>query len=168
MISPMWCRNRLLIIGAVFLFGILWYQVVSAGSNGAIDAALRTLVKVGPLPTFTYALVDLNDDGILDAVVLINDPRYCGSGGCTLVVLTGTAIGFDVVSSSTVTWGPISVLSAKRYQWHTLAVHVAGGGVSPAVVLLPFDGHRYPWNPTLQPIASPEDLVGATILNLVQ
>ena len=164
----MWCRDRRLYLGPVFLLGSLWYQVVSATSNGAIDAAVRTWVKTGPVPSFMYALADLDGDGILDAVVLVNDPRYCGSGGCTMVVLTGTAIGFDVVSSSTVTWGPISVLSAKRYKWHTLAVHVAGGGISPAEVLLPFDGHRYPRNPTLQPIASPEDLVGATILNLVQ
>jgi hypothetical protein len=150
------------------LVGILCCDVASASSNGAIDAAVRTWVKAGPQPSFTYALVDLDDDGILDAVVLVNDPHYCGSGGCTLVVLAGTAIGFDVVSASTVTRGPISVLSAKQYKWHTLAVHVAGGGVSPAVVLLRYDGHRYPGNPTSQPNASPKDLVGATILNLIQ
>jgi hypothetical protein len=162
------CQYRRLRLEAVFLLGILCCHVASASSKGAIDAAIRTWVKVGPLPSFTYALVDLNDDGILDAVVLVNDPRYCGSGGCTLIVLTGTANRFDVVSASTVTRGPISVLSAKQHKWHTLAVHVAGGGVSPAVALLRYDGHRYPGNPTLQPIASPEDLVGATILNLIQ
>ena len=162
------CQNRSLYFKAVFLLGILCCHVVSASSNDAIDAAVRTWVKAGPLPSFRYALVDLNDDGILDAVVLVNDPRYCGSGGCTLVVLTGTASGFDVVSSITVTREPISVLSAKHYKWHTLAVHVAGGGVSPAIALLRYDGHRYPGNPTLQPIASPGDLVGAAILNLIQ
>jgi hypothetical protein len=79
--------------------------VASAGSNTAIDAAVRIWVKGGPLPAFTYSLVDLNDDGILDAVVLLNDPRYCGSGGCTLLILAGTASGFDVLSSSTVVRG---------------------------------------------------------------
>jgi hypothetical protein len=166
MTSQTACRNRLRFLGAVLALGILCDQVVGASSNAAINAAVRTWAKAGSVPSFTYALVDLNDDGILDAVVLMNDPRYCGSGGCTLVLLAGTSTGFKVVSPSTITREPISMLSAKRCKWHTLAVHVVGGGGLPAVTLLRYDGHRYPGNPTLQPIASPGDLVGANILNL--
>jgi hypothetical protein len=35
---------------------------------------------------FEYALTDLNEDGIQDAVVLLTGQDYCGSGGCTMRV----------------------------------------------------------------------------------
>jgi hypothetical protein len=142
-------------------------QVSTASTNIAIDDAVRGWAKTGITPSFTYALVDLNDDGILDAVVLINDHAYCGSGGCNMLVLVGDSGGFKVLSSSTIIREPISVLPERRFKWHTLAVHIAGGGAKPGVALLRFDGKRYRGNPTMARGASTKNLVGATTLTLV-
>jgi len=44
-----------------------------------------------PPQSFTYALLDLSEDGIADAVVLIDDPRYRGCSGCALLILHSSA-----------------------------------------------------------------------------
>ncbi len=35
---------------------------------------------------FRYGLVDLNGDGIKDAIVYFTQQQYCGSGGCTMEI----------------------------------------------------------------------------------
>jgi hypothetical protein len=91
--------------------------------------------KSDVLPSFKYALVNLNDDGIPDAIVLITDRFYCGSGGCSMLIARGTNNGFRLVSTSTISRSPIFVSSERRYGWHTLLVTVGGGGAK--------YGHRY-------------------------
>jgi hypothetical protein len=129
-----------------------------------IDRALRALGSGGSTPRYRYALVDLDDDGIPDAVVLLADS--CGSGGCNLAILRGTGGGYRVVSSSTIAREPIGVLSERRFGWHTLSVTVGGGGAKPGPVLMRFDGTRYPLNPTMQPYAGPRDLTSVRVLEL--
>ncbi len=116
---------------------------------------------------FRFALVDLNDDGIPDALVLAIGPEYCGSGGCELVVLRGNPDGsFQAISSSTVTREPVSVLKEEYQGWHTLTVSIAGGGVRPCQARMPFNGIRYPANPTLATCATGDDLQSASVVTL--
>jgi hypothetical protein len=119
-----------------------------------------------PLPTYQHELVDLNADGLQDAIVLISDPDYCGSGGCTMVVFQGTAQGFKYISRSTITNPPILVLSELRHGWHTLAVSVRGGGAGPNQTLMRFDGKKYPSNPSVQTPAAQTDLTSAQELRI--
>jgi len=114
------------------------------------------------MPSFKYTLVDLNDDGIRDAIVLITDPDYCGSGGCSMLIVRGTSKGFRLVSSSTISRSPIFVSTERRYGWRTLLVTVGGGGARYGQVVMRFNGTRYPLNPSLQPYAKPGDLSAAT------
>jgi hypothetical protein len=97
-----------------------------------------------------HALADLNGDRIDDAVVLLTDPAWCGTGGCTLVVFKGSKKGYAVQSVSSVTDVPIRVSPLATGGWKTLIVHSRGRGA----VLMRFDGRRYPANPSLQPKAS--------------
>ena len=138
----------------------------SASDNPAIDGAMLAWSGATTLPTFDYALVDLNDDGVLDAIVLLTEPRYCGSGGCSMVVLRGTGDGFRVLSSSSITRAPVVVLPEKRHGWRTFTVSVAGGGVKAGPVLMRFNGARYPNNPTMAPLATPRQIEGGTSLTL--
>src|SRR3954471_10399769 len=69
---------------------------------------------------FEYALTDLNEDGIQDAVVLLTGRNDCGSGGCAMQVLKGTASGFVYQSGSTISRAPIRVLAERRGGWKSL------------------------------------------------
>jgi hypothetical protein len=83
---------------------------------------------------FDFALVDLNGDGILDAIVLFKGPENCGSAGCTLEILRGAKQGFEFMSGSTSSREPIQILAEKYFGWHSFTVSVSGGGAKPCNV----------------------------------
>jgi putative lipoprotein len=141
--------------------------VIGAGTQTSAPPALVELIKTWAkksdvLPSFKYALVDLNDDGIPDAIVLITDRFYCGSGGCSMLIARGTNSGFRLVSSTTMSRSPIFVSPELRSGWHTLLVTVGGGGAKYGQVVMRFNGSRYAPNPSIQPYAGPVALSAVT------
>jgi hypothetical protein len=130
----------------------------------SLENAIAAWAMEEKTPPHKYASVDLNNDGIPDAVVLLTGSDYCGSGGCTLLVLKGLSGGYSVVSKSTITREPILLLQEKKRGWHTLSVAVSGGGAKAGQVLLRFNGSLYPGNPGMQPKATVSDLKGAKML----
>lgn len=90
--------------------------------------------------------------GAPQIVVYFTDPKSCGSGGCTTLVLTPEGSSYRVVSSMTIVWPPIRVLNSQSHGWRDLAVRVRGGGIIPGYeAVLPFDGSTYPTNPSVPP-----------------
>jgi hypothetical protein len=151
----------------LYLLGTLLFLSATpalAGDIPALEKAIKAWTKESTIPTYKYAFVDLNDDGIDDAVVLITDNQYCGSGGCSFVIFRGVAGGFKLVSSSTITREPILLLPEKEKGWHTLSVFVAGGGAKPGQVMMRFNGKKYPGNPSMQHKAKKNDLKDAKTL----
>lgn len=106
---------------------------------------------------FRWALADLNDDGRDDAIVLLSGPKYCASGGCTMLVFRGTEQGFSLISASNIVMGPIRVSAKSAEGWRSLIVYSKGKGE----VVLRFSGSRYPSDPSLQPAASRLELEAA-------
>jgi hypothetical protein len=106
---------------------------------------------------FKYALVDLDGDGILDAVVYLTGARWCGSGGCTLRILKGTKTGFSFVSGTLRTFCPVLALDSQSHGWKSLAIALRAGGFS----VLEFDGKHYPLSPDDERRASSSQLRGA-------
>ena len=131
-----------------------------------LDEAMAAWAAPDPLPRYRYAITDLNCDGLDDAVVLVSDSHYCGSGGCVLVIFKGTEYGFEVISRSTITREPIFRLTETFAGWHTLSVLVSGGGIHAGQVLLRFNGETYPYNPSMEPRATTADLASAARLEL--
>jgi len=151
---------------------VLLALLVATGSAGwpaladeppGLSDAVRAYTQTSSTPAFEYALGDLNDDGIPDAVVLLKNP-YCGSGGCDMLILRGRAGGFALVSKSTISNQPIKVSRERQHGWHTLLVTVKGGGIKPGTVVMPFNGRKYPLNPSVQPRATLAQFDAATAL----
>jgi len=134
--------------------------------DNAIGAHMRNGMQPETVPQYRWSKADLNGDAEPDAVVLLIDPEFCGSGGCTMLVFRGKGGAYEFVSLSTVTREPIYMLPETRHGWHTLSVRVAGGGIDAHAVILRFDGDSYPENPTLLEPAAPHALDGATKLIL--
>lgn len=98
--------------------------------------------------TYLKAFDDLNGDGVDDAVVLLQGPDWCGSGGCTMLIFRGLdQQEFQLVNKVTVAGPQIYVLSATSQGWKNLAVYSKGNGT----VVLKFNGQAYPSNPSLLP-----------------
>lgn len=101
---------------------------------------------------YRRADADLNGDGRKEVFAYITDPDYCGSGGCTLLILSPREHGYRVVMRSTVTQLPIRLLATSTHGWRDIGVGVSGGGIVRSYeARLRFNGHRYPDNPTVAP-----------------
>ena len=146
----------------VLLIGVL-SPIANAQEQASIaSAAYAHLATRGdrshpPLRIFSF---DLNGDGRADAIVLLTG-KWCGSGGCNMLIFRGAETGFSFVSESTITQEPLMVLPETKHGWHTLVVMSGGTGN----VLMRFDGHRYPSNPSVQPKASSTQVEQAQALN---
>ncbi len=103
-------------------------------------------------PSYKMAFIDLNDDGVLEAVVYLMGENWCGSGGCTTLILKKSKCSWKVVSKITLTHLPIRALADHHNGWHDLGVWVQGGGIIEGYEAdLKFNGLRYPTNPTVLP-----------------
>jgi hypothetical protein len=101
---------------------------------------------------YSLAFVDLNGDSQLEVIVYIVSQTWCGSGGCTMLVLKPKGSTYEVVTETSVTRPPIRVLDAESHGWHNIGVWVQGGGIQPGYEAeLAFDGRSYPRNPSVPP-----------------
>ena len=148
---------------SLFLLMTLCPAVLAAQSapsvRGAVEAWLATQGTY-VTPDFRQALTDLDDDRHSDAIVLLSGPEWCGSGGCQMLIFRGTTAGFEFLSATTVTSEPIRVSSMKTNGFRTLIVNSKGRGD----VLLPFDGTRYPPNPSMADKATPTQARAAKVI----
>jgi hypothetical protein len=102
---------------------------------------------------YQFNRVDLNGDGTPEVLLRIDGPRTCGTGGCSLFVLRMTAVGYEEVSRTTLTWAPIVVSEHRTGGWNDLVLWQRADPPREAsrYMLLEFDGTGYPENPSMEP-----------------
>lgn len=94
---------------------------------------------------YDIARADLDADGKEDVLALMNGKSsYYGSGGCTLFILKGTGKGFTSLGSVKVVNAPIYLRKNTTNGFRDLLVTVRGGGATPGLASLTFDGKSYP------------------------
>jgi hypothetical protein len=106
-----------------------------------------------PDARYASARADLDGDGREEALVLMQARRWCGTGGCTMLVLTPVRGGWRIVTRMSVTSAPVRLLQTRSRGWRDLAVRVAGGGIPARESVLRFNGRSYPANPSTVPAA---------------
>ena len=114
------------------------------------------------------AFVDLRGAGVREVIVYVSGREWCGSGGCTTLVLAADSSSYRIVTELTVSRPPIRVLTTKSHGWFDIAVGVQGGGIIDAYeAKLSFDGKTYPKNPTVPPARRLADAVtGKEVISL--
>ena len=111
------------------------------------------------------AFVDLRDDGTQEAIVYLTEDSWCGSGGCTVLILAPANASYKLVTKITIAQLPIRVLETKSHGWHDIAVWVQGGGIQPGYdAKLSFNGNTYPKNPTVPPAQPLKDKVPGQVV----
>jgi len=98
-----------------------------------------------------YSVAPVSLVGKMTMELVYMTGSWCGSGGCTALLLEQERSSFELIEKFTIVKLPISVLPTVTHGWHDIAVHVGGGGVSYHAVVLRYNGSQYPSNPTLAP-----------------
>ena len=124
--------------------------VQSAGPHASLKTFLQEYVGGPPSDDqkstrYFTALVDLNNDGIQEAIVYLTGNGWCGSGGCTTLVLVHDRGPWSVVTRIMITRPPIMILNHSSNGWRDLGVWIQGGGIQPGYeAVLRFNGRTYP------------------------
>jgi hypothetical protein len=101
---------------------------------------------------YVAAFVHLRDDDTQHVIVYLIGGGWCGSGGCTTLILVPKESSYRVLTHMTIAQRPIRVLDTKSDGWHDLGVSVQGGGIQPGYeARLSFNGKKYPSNPSVPP-----------------
>ena len=128
-----------------------------AAADGDLRAYLQDYLKSGSsdfdkTTRYSAAFAELIGAKVPEVVVYVSGSAWCGSGGCSTLILRKESDSFKVITPTTVTRSPISVLQSTTNGWHVVSVWVQGGGIQPGyTALLPFDGKAYASNPTVPP-----------------
>lgn len=132
-------------------------QESPAGGGDPLRTFLRNYLAVGTpnadrTVRYSAVFVDLSGEGKHEAIVYITGREWCGSGGCTMLILAHIGSSFRVVTKVTITRPPIRVLAGVSHGWRNLGVRIQGGGVEGGYEAeLRFDGKTYPRNPSIPP-----------------
>jgi hypothetical protein len=150
------------LIGACFPYNVSYAAATNTQTAGQIrelEASLAPALKLfashAPADTplrYSAAFAHLNDTQNLYAIVYVEGGFWCGSGGCPLVIFVRDGESWKEISETSITRPPICVLSQKSHGWDSIGVWVEGGGIIPGYMAgLPFDGEKYPSNPSMPP-----------------
>jgi hypothetical protein len=98
---------------------------------------------------YSAAFVDLRDEGDQEVIVYLSSDGWCGTGGCTLLILAPEGTSYRVVTKVPATDLPIRIFATKSNGWKNIGVVKRMGAVQPArEAVLSFDGRTYRTNRT--------------------
>ncbi|MGY5451050.1 copper resistance protein NlpE N-terminal domain-containing protein [Agarivorans sp. MS3-6] len=138
--------------------------LASSDYDPAVEAALKQYFKLHRTELngtkYQWWKFDLNGDGKDEIITYVD---WCGSGGCSLLVFEANDHNHRFLSKTTLVHTPFYLASSSNARWQDLLIEVSGGGATPGLRLLRFDGLSYPLNPSVQPNApSPAPVSGIT------
>lgn len=105
---------------------------------------------------FQYATTDLNDDGSMEYLIGFQSSYFCGSGGCTYLLIDNSG---KVLGDFSVSGGPFIIADTKTNGYHDLLVSHNG-----KMHKLQYSGTMYPGNPSTAPFFPGKPATGLTHL----
>lgn len=152
----------------------------SFGQNGtsisdvpsrSLKAFLRSYLSLGgriPPDTTTRITtyrVKTGDGKIEVDIVYVSGQGWCGSGGCTLLIVECSATSFKVLGKVTVVQLPVFLMPSMTHGYPDIGVIVRGIRVGSAYEAeLSYDGISYPENPSSPPSRPLKGIKGKVII----
>ena len=90
---------------------------------------------------FIFFEYDLNEDGNKEILVGFTGPYFCGTGGCTQLLLDNQG---NVITTFSVSDYPVIIDTNKTNGWKDLFIYSGGKNR-----IVKFDGKKYPSNPSI-------------------
>jgi len=139
-----------IIYSALLLLGMSTLATAQSNALSSIKKFLKTTYPSTSETSrnFVYNEIDLNDDGKNEYIVGLTGGDWCGSGGCTMLVLTNT---FKLNTKMTVVEFPVYIGApattevTKKYS--NIYIQNRDGSVSK----MAWTGVKYPTNPSTAP-----------------
>jgi hypothetical protein len=117
-------------------------------SNDELKSFLQPYASMDPTDTqnpYISANIDFNsrDRGV---IVYLKGHDWCGSGGCTMLILLRKGSSYRLVSDTSTTVLPVRELTTSHHGWYDIGVSVCEKGGKPNCyeVALRYNGRRYP------------------------
>lgn len=139
---------------------IFWPGQATASNRPSepLKAYLRSYLSLGgkvpPDTTTRITVAGVKPDGgkTEEDIVYVSGQRWCGSGGCTMLILEPTESSFKVLGRVTIVQLPIKLLPSMSDGYPDIGVRVQGGGIQSGYeAVLSFNGKSYPRNPSMPP-----------------
>ncbi len=162
------CAALLIMVGAAMLRG--QEDAPSTIPSEPLKVYLRSYLtlggKVPPDTTTKVATVQVKfENGKSEDLVYVSGQRWCGSGGCTLLILTPSEASFKLLGKVTIAQLPIRLLPSMQNGRPDIGVTVQGGGISEGYeAVLSFNGESYPRNPSVPPARKTSAVQGKVII----
>lgn len=122
--------------------------------------------RFGPDKTTRVSAVSMPiKTGQVEVIIYVVGRSWCGSGGCTLVVLESSGSAYQVIGRTSIVQLPIRLLPTVSNGHPDIGVRVQGGGILQGYeAILPFNGKTYPPNPSVPPARRLTGKVGGKTL----
>lgn len=138
--------------GAIMVAGM---ATASPEKNSALQSAVKAFLSSKGATVnnangaYGYNLVDLNGDGVEDALVYLVSTSFCNEDKCTLLVATGEAGDkFKVHSMIKGLSTPVLISATNTKGWADIVTQLFDEIGTATSVKLAFDGSKYPDSPT--------------------
>jgi hypothetical protein len=162
------CAALLVTVGAAVLHG--QEAMPSNLPSEPLKTYLRNYLTLGGKvpPDMTTKITTVRvkaENGKSEDVVYVSGQSWCGSGGCTLLILAPSKESFKLLGKITIAQLPVRLLSSTQNGHPDIGVTVQGGGVQAGYeAVLSFNGESYPRNPSLPPARKATAVQGKVII----
>lgn len=120
--------------------------------DGYVKSAMAEYIEFSEAPRFSrydFTRVDLNDDGLMDALVHMKAPygHWCNPNGCTVIVLLAHHTSFQIAGNISPVRAPLYLANTKTHGLRDIITHHSGGIGNARNIKLEYDGRTYPHDP---------------------
>jgi hypothetical protein len=164
----------MVLFGVTMPIGAAFGQHDDASSDRpseALKAFLRSYLNprgediIKETTRITVVSVKTEGEASEEQVVYVSGRGWCGSGGCTMLIVEPFESSFKVLGKVTIVQLPVYLLPSMENGHPDIGVNVVGGGILAGYeAVLSFDGNNYPGNPSMPPARKVKGIEGKRII----